>query len=604
MLDEYKNALLISDIRTTESSSDERPAYNIASNVKYNEELRQDIISLLQKEERKEFMTMKLGKESIPQVESFLKKNISEEKLKEISVKRELKGVTEKSVINDMELQASFMEYMKPSKALLKFRTPYYDDEYCKNQRTDKNEKCYFPYYKGKLLLQPYAPISSTEMRLVTDAAQDRYYKYDCKEIEYKMFYFNTEVRNKQTPLKNTDRKILRSDSNELSWDAKQEYGIIYNFKQKYPTYQSWNISKYIVNIIERPLEFMSKINLIEKINPEISQISDIKKVEEIEKEIEQTPPKTIDEVKDNYVSILSNVKLTRFILDSLDEMVENCCLFLEYIIKAREGYWKISPANVKLTGYPMIGGTLINYVIKNIMDIEYVKKPILTAIINPIIVEYLKQYNIDYTLSSELYVLMFQHRMSNDLKLKIADAFENKDVKYLKDSAYDAVNKFIIYMINEILYINNEVISVDDESSVVESIETYKSKEGSNAFFPKDYKFVDDSDNIIVQSLVWILCGLNDWLEKDTIDEYDINTLAKFLNKKSNILEEFIEYENEDEVNIKEKLKIAMFYNNFFISKNALNKLLEIFIKLQKEMKYNPLSYLSKRVRRFSISL
>ena len=42
---------------------------------------------------------------------------------------------------------------------------------------------------------------------------------------------------------------------------------------------------------------------------------------------------------------------------------------------------------------------------------------------------------------------------MSNDLKLKIADAFENKDVKYLKDSAYDAVNKFIIYMINEILY-------------------------------------------------------------------------------------------------------------------------------------------------------
>ena len=158
--------------------------------------------------------------------------------------------------------------------------------------------------------------------------------------------------------------------------------------------------------------------------------------------------------------------------------------------------------------------------------------------------------------------------------------------------------------MINEILYINNDVISVDDESSVVESIETYKSKEGSNAFFPKDYKFVDDSDNIIVQSLVWILCGLNDWLEKDTIDEYDINTLAKFLNKKSNILEEFIEYENEDEVNIKEKLKIAMFYNNFFISKNALNKLLEIFIKLQKEMKYNPLSYLSKRVRRFSISL
>ncbi len=600
MKEEYKNALLISDIRTTEVATFDKALENIASNIKYNEELKQDVLSLLQKEERKEFLSMKLGKLHLPEVKSFLKKNISEEKLKEINLKRELKAVTEQSVINDMNLQASFMEYMRPAKAMLKFRVPYYDDEYCKSQRGSTDE-CFFPYYKGLLLLQPYAPLSSTEMRLITDSTQTKSYNYNCKEIEYKMFYFNTEIRNKQP------------EENNVLWDSKQEASIIQNFKIKFPKYTSWNILNYITNIIEKPLDFMSKINIQETLNPEISTISDIdnveKKIVEEQQQVIEEPRKEIEDLKENFINILTNKNLTRFVLDCIDEMVDNCCLFLNYIIKYREGYWKISAENVKITGYPSIGGTLINYVVSNIMNIEYNKQPVINTIINPILTEYLKQYNLKYDLDSNLYTLIFENKMSQDLKIKLNDIYkldtdETSQVKYLKDSSYDAINKFIINMINEILYFNGDVISVEDDSSIIESIELYKSKEGSNTFIPKDYKFIEDNDNIIVQSLVWLLCGLNDWLEKDTIDTFDVTTLPLILDKKTNTLLKQTSIDPEELYNTKEKLKIAMFYNNFLISQKALDELTNIFINLQKEVKYNPSSYISSRIRRFSIDI
>jgi hypothetical protein len=289
--------------------------------------------------------------------------------------------------------------------------------------------------------------------------------------------------------------------------------------------------------------------------------------------------------------------------------MVDNCCLFLNYIIKYREGYWKISAENVKITGYPSIGGTLINYVVSNIMNIEYNKQPVINTIINPILTEYLKQFNVKYDLDSNLYTLIFEHKMSQDLKIKLndiykVDADETSQVKYLKDSSYDAINKFIINMINEILYFNGDVISIEDDSSIIESIELYKSKEGSNTFIPKDYKFIEDNDNIIVQSLVWLLCGLNDWLEKDTIDTFDVTTLPLILDKKTNTLLKQTSIDPEELYNTKEKLKIAMFYNNFLISQKALDELSNIFINLQKEVKYNPSSYISSRIRRFSIDI
>ena len=87
-------------------------------------------------------------------------------------------------------------------------------------------------YLNGKLLLQPWAPITSTEMRLIID--QNPLEKvYDCIDIEDKLFYHNMIQRN--TP--------INFEGKKYSWDYMQECAIIRYFKIKYPKYAKINIS-------------------------------------------------------------------------------------------------------------------------------------------------------------------------------------------------------------------------------------------------------------------------------------------------------------------------------------------------------------------------
>jgi len=581
---EYENALLISDIRTLESEEELKQrnvtkyeaAKIVGIQLRFNTELNNSVSSLLNKDDRIIFKNLDLSKSNLPNIQAFLIEKIDDESL--ITLQSDLKIVTEKSVINDMELQAQFIKNMKPVKALLKFRVPYLDDLFCKNQINQDNTQCYFAYYKGELLLQPYAPISSTEMRLITDSSSDTEFKYNCGEIEKRLFYYNTNIRN----------TLIDVNGINMSWDQIQECAIIQQFKQKFPIYENWNIVEYISNIVKSPLKFFEKLNIKEQ----TPQQTILESPEEITEVILTT-------LSEDYLNILNNKELTSFVLDWIDELVETCCLFLQYIIKAREGYWRINRENVSYTGYPSIGGTLINYVIKNILNIEYIKTPTINVLINPILTEYLKSRNVDFKNASDLYSIIFSSKMSSDLKIKLTEIFDGSEIIYLKDSAYEPFKNFIIYMVNEVLYSSDDITNF---SIVNENIQMYNLKEGSNTFYPKDYGFIQDSDNIITQSFVWIICGLNDWLEKDSIDTEDILTLNKILEKNTSNL--FISsYSDEEELfNIKEKLKNAMFYNNFFISEAALDKLTIMFINLHNEYLSNPESYIIQRIKRFSV--
>lgn len=87
----------------------------------------------------------------------------------------------EEEVKQNMQMQLDWYLILKPQKAMFKFRIPY-------------NEKKY-RYLKGKLYIQPFAPMSTTEMRLITNSK--KMVDYDCKEIEEKMYYFNMNIRSK-----------------------------------------------------------------------------------------------------------------------------------------------------------------------------------------------------------------------------------------------------------------------------------------------------------------------------------------------------------------------------------------------------------------------
>jgi len=94
---------------------------------------------------------------------------------------------TEVKIWEDMKMQAEWYRIIKPHKAQLKFRLPYVD------KKTKNIFKNYVPYLSGTLYRGIWAPVFSTECRLVPEGYEDKY--WDIKKHESQMFYFNTEVR-------------------------------------------------------------------------------------------------------------------------------------------------------------------------------------------------------------------------------------------------------------------------------------------------------------------------------------------------------------------------------------------------------------------------
>lgn len=101
----------------------------------------------------------------------------------------EVKGISEECIREDNNLQYQFVKYLKPLYSQLKFRPP----------RDEPNYK----YFKGKVYLQYFAPVSSTETRLVVDGNKLNDKIYNVEKYENKLFKFNKYLRSSFYPSKN-----------------------------------------------------------------------------------------------------------------------------------------------------------------------------------------------------------------------------------------------------------------------------------------------------------------------------------------------------------------------------------------------------------------
>jgi hypothetical protein len=123
-------------------------------------------------------------------VEYNRSEDITEETAKEIAHKNE------KIVRDDMARQADWVRAIRPVKAHLKFRLPY-------SWGFIKEETLFEEYLDGDLYIQPWAPQTSTEARLVPrDDLIIR--KWDYKRHEEQMFYHNTVTRESNVRFNNS----------------------------------------------------------------------------------------------------------------------------------------------------------------------------------------------------------------------------------------------------------------------------------------------------------------------------------------------------------------------------------------------------------------
>ncbi len=164
----------------------------------------------------------------------FTDADVDKYKYKNILFISDIRGrdIVESTILGDMNMQKNWILEMKPIKSMVKFRMPYGDGTYCAD-KLQIQSKCTYEYLNGKMLLQPWAPITSTENRLIID--QNPTFKvYDCIEYEDKMYYHNLVTRGKPIDM----------NGKKYTWDYMQECAIIRIFKMKYPQYKDMNITE------------------------------------------------------------------------------------------------------------------------------------------------------------------------------------------------------------------------------------------------------------------------------------------------------------------------------------------------------------------------
>ena len=118
-------------------------------------------------------------------------------------------AMNEEIVSYDMTLQSEWVRKIRPVMSMLKFRLPW------KGGRTR--------YWDGKIMIQPYAPLKSTETRLLTPGLQER--EYDNMDYEERLAWHNQVRRNQR--FYPTISKV------EPVWDAAAEVKILYEYFTK-----------------------------------------------------------------------------------------------------------------------------------------------------------------------------------------------------------------------------------------------------------------------------------------------------------------------------------------------------------------------------------
>ena len=90
-------------------------------------------------------------------------------------------------------------------------------------------------------------------------------------------------------------------------------------------------------------------------------------------------------------------------------------------------------------------------------------------------------------------------------------------------------------------------------------------------------------------------MCGLNDWLEKDYIEEDDVKYMARIMFGGLSV--DMLDGEINDDVKI--NIKEALFLSDFFTSDKAANLMSKLFSNIKEQ---NNIDSINKRVKQFSI--
>jgi hypothetical protein len=250
-------------------------------------------------------------------------------------------------------------------------------------------------------------------------------------------------------------------------------------------------------------------------------------------------------------------------------ELSYTCCMFFDYILTPRDNYAPVVPEmNAHITH------AMINYIIENILGV----------VVNST-VKYTTNYSIVLKsdgVNTGNIIFDFVYSSAKESLINKLDYLQIKSLMSLKAEEY-----FISYLdhcLNEALLVITDGdlnMSLEEAFKNDVNLEERINKDGDNTIFPKNYGFIDDDENIILQTFVWLFCGLNDWLNKDFLNHDDVEYALNILFPKENIkydLIKDIDVDNETIGYIKE----ALFMSDFYYTNEVIDTVGKVIINFR----------------------
>ncbi len=287
--------------------------------------------------------------------------------------------------------------------------------------------------------------------------------------------------------------------------------------------------------------------------------------------------------------------ELNDYILLKAKELAYTMGIFFEYILTPREHYVEIMLSTMK----PNITEQMLSYCIQNILGV---------------VIDYNTEYTSNYERilnmsdSKSEYIIndFFVLNMTETLKDVLGELLKVDGYLFISLKAMNTFRSYLDHVLNQALLaltdgnieenVEQEIKDKDILSILNDNIVT----DGDNVLFPKNYGFNDDEHNIMMQTFVWLLCGLTDWLDKDYIDSVDVTYMFFILYGSTDIGSKISSKQEPDD--IKSIIKETMFLNDFYINEKAVNILNKRFSQINYytgELK----PQIMKRINQFSLN-
>jgi|688.fasta_scaffold07870_5 hypothetical protein len=263
------------------------------------------------------------------------------------------------------------------------------------------------------------------------------------------------------------------------------------------------------------------------------------------------------------------NQTFTNIISSLNDQCIGVFAVFLEYIVHPRNNYFVVSRENVNagLTKAPMLTSQMVEYCLTNILPFSRVMKgPEVSRSLIPNFVDaaHLKS--------------MFEGKLSSKFKKEYEKLVTIWVEPYALNTYIQFVQKYIYF-----ISIKNNVLDLDDHKNQLERSKNVLTVTALGN--PVDYGFKYDSQNYVAGSMIWVLAGLTDWLEKSDVDFIDVNVMTRILipsgNKIKNFTKDVVESKKEDQIFVEERLYEALSKEDMFPDKQSLTLLANVFVHI-----------------------